>query len=85
MVHTLAAAPFEEPGVGGSRSELGYPAPESEAFTAHGGLSRLTTVGCARAHGQLLTQSSSRSRRDLASLLEPDDYLVGQLLGRSRG
>ena len=29
---------WKEPGVGGSRSELGYPAPESEAFTAPGGL-----------------------------------------------
>jgi len=33
---------FQEPGVGGSRSELGYPAPESEAFTAPGGLGRKT-------------------------------------------
>jgi len=29
-----------EPGVGGSRSESGYPALESEAFTAPGGLGR---------------------------------------------
>jgi hypothetical protein len=34
------ALAFKEPGVGGSRSELGYPAPESEAFTAPGGFCR---------------------------------------------
>ena len=28
---------FQEPGVGGSRSESGYPALESKAFTAPGG------------------------------------------------
>ena len=33
---------LNKPGVGGSRSELGYPAPESEAFTAPGGLGRQT-------------------------------------------
>jgi hypothetical protein len=43
---------LNEPGVGGSRSELGYPAPESEPFrrpgggrsyvTAPGGLGRQT-------------------------------------------
>ena len=37
---------FQEPGVGGSRSELGYPAPESEAFTAPGGLGRKTYAEC---------------------------------------
>jgi len=35
---------LKEPGVGGSRSESGYPALESEAFTAPGGLGRSTNV-----------------------------------------
>ena len=34
----VKSIPIEEPWVGGSRSESGYPALESEAFTAHGGL-----------------------------------------------
>ena len=38
--HDAGDSREEEPGVGGSRSESGYPALESEACTAPGGLGR---------------------------------------------
>ena len=41
-----SSTPFDEPGVGGSRSELGYPAAESEPPRRRdGGRSRVTAPG----------------------------------------
>ena len=58
---------FEEPGVGGSRSESGYPALESEAFTAPGGLGLSTQgrqdAGVSQYAGRLDGGPSDRGRR----------------------
>ncbi len=54
---------LKEPGVGGSRSELGYPAPESEPLRRRvGGRSRVTAPGgLSRSSDALYAFCSSRS------------------------